>query len=315
MRADMIAAPSDSSSFDVVIVGSGGGALTAALTAAARGASVVVLEKTDLIGGSTAKSGGVLWLPHSPVAERAGEKDSFEEGMAYFQAVVGEAGPASSRARRAAFIEQGREMIGFLESEGMRFAYVKGYGDYYDERAGGKPNGRVLKAPMLPSKKLGEIYPKLRQFEGWKVPVENGEFAPLTLVKRTWLGRWVALRLAARMAYERLTGQQLLCRGAAVQARMLLLCNRRRIPIRANSPVTDFLIDKGRVVGVTGRSPEGRRFEVRANHGVLLACGGFAMSAESGRYRRDDRVRHRARCRDGYDGRSDLDPRVLDPGG
>ena len=268
------------SSFDFVIIGSGGGGLAAALTAAARGASVVVLEKTDLIGGSTAKSGGVLWLPNSQVAERAGAKDSFSEGMAYFDAVVGEAGHASSLARRAAFIEQGREMIAFLESEGMRFAYVRGYGDYYDERAGGKADGRVLKAPMLASSKLGDLYPKLRQFEGWQVPVENGEFAQLTLVKRTWSGRWVAMKLAARIAYERLTRQQLLCRGAAVQGRMLLLCNKRNIPIWTNSPVTDFIREDERVIGVKGRSADGRSFAVQANKGVLLACGGFAMSAE-----------------------------------
>jgi 3-oxosteroid 1-dehydrogenase len=272
--------PGGVTTYDFIVVGSGGGGLTAALAAKSRGASVIVLEKTNLIGGSTAKSGGVLWLPNSQVAERAGEKDSFEEGMAYFDAVVGDVGPASSMARRTAFLEQGREMIDFLESEGMKFAYVRGYGDYYDERAGGKPNGRVLKAPMLASRKLGKLYPKLRQFEGWQIPVENGEFAQLTLVKRTWSGRWVAMKLAARMAYEKLSRQQLLCRGAAVQARMLLLCEKRGIPIYTNSAVVDFVVDGALVCGVKVRSPGGQEITLRANRGVLMACGGFAVSAE-----------------------------------
>lgn len=270
----------ESESFDFVIVGSGGGGLAGALTAAAAGASVVVLEKTDLIGGSTAMSGGVLWLPNSQPAERAGAQDSFEEGMRYFESVVGDAGPASSIARRTAFLQKGREMLDFLEGEGLRFVFCDGYGDYYDERPGGKARGRVLKAPMLPSKRLGRLYPKLRQFEGWKAPVNTDEFSSLTLVKRTWKGRLTAMKLVARSAYERLTGQQLLCRGAAVQGRMLLLADKRGVPIRTDCPVVDFVLDGERVAGVRVRRPGGEVFEVRARKGVLLDSGGFARNAE-----------------------------------
>jgi 3-oxosteroid 1-dehydrogenase len=266
--------------FDFVIVGSGGGGLAGALAAAAAGASVVVLEKTDLIGGSTAMSGGVLWIPNSQPGERAGAPDSFEDGMAYFESVVGDAGPASSPARRRAFMEKGREMLAFLEREGLSFVFCDGYADYYDERAGGKPRGRVLKAPMLPSKQMGRLYPKLRQFEGWKAPINTDEFSALTLVKRTWKGRVVAMKLVARSLYERLTGQQLLCRGAAVQGRMLMLTAKRDIPIRTDSPVVDFVMDGDRVVGVKVRKASGEELEVHARKGVLLDSGGFARSAE-----------------------------------
>jgi len=153
--------------YDFLIVGSGGGGLAAALSAAAGGARVLVLEKGDRVGGSTAMSGGVLWLPHSQPAERSGAADSFDEGMRYFESVVGDAGPASSIARRTAFLQQGRALLDFLESEGLGLLFCDGYSDYYDERPGGKARGRVLKAAMLPSKELGDWYPKLRQFEGW----------------------------------------------------------------------------------------------------------------------------------------------------
>jgi 3-oxosteroid 1-dehydrogenase len=266
--------------FDFVVVGSGGGGLAGALAAAASGASVVVLEKTDLIGGSTAMSGGVLWLPNSQPAERAGATDSFADGMRYFDAVVGPASPASSIARRTAYLEQGRELLDFLENEGLSFVFCDGYADYYDERPGGKTRGRVLKAPMLPSKQLGNLYPKLRQFEGWRVPVNTDEFSALTLVKRTWKGRMTAIKLAARMAYERFTGQQLMCRGAAVQGRMLLLTAKRGIPIWTDSPVVDFIVDAGRVAGVRVDRADGVQLEVRANKGVLLDSGGFARNAE-----------------------------------
>jgi len=266
--------------FDFVVVGSGGGGLAGALAAAASGASVVVLEKTDLIGGSTAMSGGVLWLPNSQPAERAGATDSFADGMRYFEAVVGDAGPASSIARRTAYLEKGRELLDFLESEGLPFVFCDGYADYYDERPGGKARGRVLKAPMLPSKQLGNLYPKLRQFEGWRVPVNTDEFSALTLVKRTWKGRMTAMKLAARIAYERVTGQQLMCRGAAVQGRMLLLTAKRNIPIWTDSPVVDFVVEAGRVVGVRVIRSGGAPIEMRANKGVLLDSGGFARNAE-----------------------------------
>ena len=124
----------DSTTYDLIVVGSGGGGLSAGLTAAAAGASVLILEKTNLIGGSTAMSGGVLWLPNSQVAERAGAPDSFDDGMRYFDSVVGEAGPASSHARRVAFLQRGREYIDFIESEGVILQFCDGYADYYDDR-------------------------------------------------------------------------------------------------------------------------------------------------------------------------------------
>ena len=180
---------SDSNDYDLIVVGSGGGGMCAALTAAAAGASVLLLEKTEQVGGSTAMSGGVLWLPNSQPAEREGANDSFDDGLRYFESVVGEAGPASSLPRRTAFLQQGREMLGFLEGEGVRFIFCDGYSDYYDERPGGKARGRVLRAPMLGSSELGQWYPKLRQFGGWALPVNTDEFHDLTLVKRTWAGR------------------------------------------------------------------------------------------------------------------------------
>src|SRR6476660_3078458 len=85
---------------DVVIVGSGGGGMVAALTADAAGASALVLEKQELVGGSTAMSGGVVWVPDNPVMRADGIRDSYEDAMAHFEAVVGDVGPASSFERR-----------------------------------------------------------------------------------------------------------------------------------------------------------------------------------------------------------------------
>ncbi len=270
----------ESKTYDVLVVGSGGGGMAAALTAAAAGASVLVLEKTDLIGGSTAMSGGVLWIPNSQAGQRAGADDSFDDGLKYFESVVGDAGAASSSARRVAFLQQGRALLDFLEREGLRFEFCDGYSDYYDDRPGGKARGRVLKAPMLPSSELGDWYPKLRQFGGWALPVNTDEFHALTLAKRTWSGRYTALRLGVRVLRERMTRQRLLCRGAAVQGRMLLCALRRKIPIWTEAAVEDFVLEGGRVRGVIVKRANNERLELRATSGVVVDPGGFARNAE-----------------------------------
>ena len=109
------------STVDFVVVGSGGGGMVAALTAQEKGASVLLLEKQELIGGSTAMSGGVVWVPDNPVMRADGIPDSYDEAMAHFEAVVGDVGPASSFERRHAYLTAGPEMITFLQELGVGF--------------------------------------------------------------------------------------------------------------------------------------------------------------------------------------------------
>ena len=111
------------STVDLVIVGSGGGGMVAALTAADAGASALVLEKQERVGGSTAMSGGIVWVPNNPVMRADGVPDSYEDAMAHFEAVVGDVGPASSFERRHAFLTAGPEMVSFLQERGVRFVY------------------------------------------------------------------------------------------------------------------------------------------------------------------------------------------------
>ena len=102
-------------SADLVIVGSGGGGLVAAMSALDCDLQPIVLEKQAVIGGSTAMSGGVVWIPNNPLVRADGVADSHADGLAYLEAVVGDAGPASSPNRREAFLTEGSAMVTFLQ--------------------------------------------------------------------------------------------------------------------------------------------------------------------------------------------------------
>src|SRR4249919_1054680 len=147
---------------DFVIVGSGGGGMVAALTANEAGASALVLEKQELVGGSTAMSGGVVWVPDNPVVRADGIADSYDDAMAHFEAVVGDVGPASSYERRHAFLTSGPEMVSFLQELGVGFVHCLGYSDYYSNDVGGVDEGRAIEPTPFDGKALGPWCDKLQ---------------------------------------------------------------------------------------------------------------------------------------------------------
>ncbi len=113
-------------SVDLLIAGSGGGGMVAALAALDSGIEPLVVEKQGLIGGSTGMSGGMVWLPNNPLMRAEGIPDTHEDGLAYFDDVVGDIGEASSPARREAFLTAGNEMIKFLVRKGVRLVRCPG---------------------------------------------------------------------------------------------------------------------------------------------------------------------------------------------
>jgi glycine/D-amino acid oxidase-like deaminating enzyme len=125
-------------SVDLVVAGTGVAALSAAITAADAGLSVLMLESTDRWGGSSAMSGGGLWLPNNPLMRRAQAADSRDEALAYREQTVGDAGPATSRERKEAFLDGVDGFVGLAERHGVRFARSADYPDYYPELPGGK---------------------------------------------------------------------------------------------------------------------------------------------------------------------------------
>ena len=143
----------DQATFDVVVVGSGAAGMTAALTAAHHGASVVVIEKTGRFGGSTARSGGGVWVPGNEVLRRAGVADTPEQARAYLAHIVDGCVPA---ARQQALLEHGPAMLGFVRAHTpVDFAWVPNYADYYPEAPGGLAKGRSIEPVPLNGGVLG----------------------------------------------------------------------------------------------------------------------------------------------------------------
>ena len=208
---------------DLVIVGSGGGGMVAALAAADAGASALVLEKQELIGGSTCMSGGILWVPNNPVMRADGVADSYEDAMAHFEAVVGDVGPASSFDRRHAFLTAGPEMVSFLQERGLRFAYCPGYSDYYSSAKGGHDNGRGIEPVPFDGHVLGEwldkLQPGLAQSLG--LAVMTNEARSLSHYNRSIGAFTVSARVVIRTYAARLRRQALLTNGASLIAQML----------------------------------------------------------------------------------------------
>lgn len=265
---------------DLLVVGSGGGALCAGLAAHSRGLQTLIVEKTDKIGGSTAMSGGVLWLPDNPVSRRAGVEDSREDARNYFAAVVGDEGPATSRARTEAFLDAVEPLVEFLTDAGVPLRHCEGYSDYYDERPGGKARGRAVEPELFDTGLLGPWESKLRIAEGLPpLPAYTNDIAPLAVAPRTMKSVRTVAKVVGRYLWATARGRQVRGSGAALQGYMLMSLQRAGIPIWTDSPLADLIVEDGRVVGgIVEHGGQARR--VRARRGVLLAAGGFARNAE-----------------------------------
>lgn len=257
-------------SYDFVSVGSGGGGLVGALRAADAGFSALVLEKQSLVGGSTAMSGGMVWIP-------ALDGDSYDEGLAYFEEVVGDAGPGSSLPRRHAYLTAGPRMVSFLRSAGLRFQRCTGYPDYYDNRKGGSASGRSIEGLPYDARRLGEwrhkLQPGLAASIGFAAMTE--EIPYMMHFNRSLRSFGVTTRIALRTLRGKLLRRPLLTNGSSLVGQLVEVAVAREIPIWLDSAVSDLVVEDGRVTGVRvgGKT-------VQARKGVLLAAGGFAHNSK-----------------------------------
>ncbi len=266
--------------FDFVVAGSGGGSRCAALVARAAGKSAVVLEKTSLIGGTTARSGGVLWIPNNPFMAAAGVPDSLEAATAYLDHVVGDRNdtPGASPARRRAFLVEGPRMLDFLIRQGLKFSRIANWPDYYDEAPGSSVPGRTVVADLFDANTLGDAKKLLRpNFLTLPVPLEDA--LKLPHVKKSWDAKKALARMGLRALYAKLTGKNYVTAGAALQGRMMAAALKAGAELRVNTPVRELIVEDDRVVGVVTER-DGKPWRIGARLGVLVNAGGFALNQQ-----------------------------------
>lgn len=266
---------------DVLVVGSGGGGLVAALAAAAAGRKVLVVEKLPTIGGSTAISGGAFWIPDNSLLRDAGETDSYEAGWTYVDGLVGDVGAATSRARKTAFLTEGRRMVDFLREQGVELRHVPDYPDYYSSRPGGRTGGRSIEAVAFNGKKLGADYKRLTKRTLMPaLAIRTRDFSGVSNGVRTWSSLWTNVTLVWRTLSGLLTGRPILGIGQALIGQLVLATQRQNIPILTDTPLLRLLTDaNGAVTGAVVRHQD-QDIRVHARCGVVLACGGFSRNPQ-----------------------------------
>jgi 3-oxosteroid 1-dehydrogenase len=259
--------------YDWVVVGSGAGSFVSALVMRKAGKSVLILEKTALVGGTTAKSGGVIWVPANRFMLEAGDKDSIEAGIEYLDSVCEDL-PGSSHEKRLIYVSEAPKMVDFLLNEGVALERTTDFWpDYYDEAPGGCKTTRTITASYFDKKELGEEWAARLRPGFAHAPARLAEGMQLPFAAKSWKIKLLMARIGLRIIWGKLTGRDWVSAGAALQGRMLMAALKAGVDVRTDTPVKELIVDGGRVVGVV--TDKGR---IGAHLGVLVNAGGFGRN-------------------------------------
>jgi succinate dehydrogenase/fumarate reductase flavoprotein subunit len=265
---------------DLLVVGSGTG-MAAALAAHERGLSVLIIEKSSVVGGSTARSGGALWLPASPVMADAGAGDTAQRAQTYLESVVGDTAPASRARAFLAHLAPTVEMLRRMTP--MRLFWAKDYSDYHPEAPGGSAAGRTCECRPLNTSILGEYRSRLRpgvMKVSVPMPTTGADYRWLNLMAR--VPRKGLPLIAKRLAQGvggLLLGRHYVAGGQALAAALFSGVLRAGIPIWTDTTLIGLTTDGARVTGAVVEQ-NGQDYTITAARGVVLAAGGFDHSME-----------------------------------
>lgn len=270
---------SNSMECDVVVVGSGAAGLTTAVTARKRGLNVVVLEKEPVFGGTTALSGGVLWIPLSKYGRQQNPQDSVQAVREY---MMHETGAYFDEAAVQAFIENGPKMVEFFERETAVEFMPTLYPDYHPDQVCGADIGRSILAKPYDIRGLGKDMERLKlplktiTFMGMMFNSSNADLKHFFRVTKSLTSFfYVAKRLATHVKELALYRRGInVTSGNALAARLAKSALDLQIPILTNAPARQVLMTDGRAVGVVAVI-DGVETRVLAKQAVVLAAGGF----------------------------------------
>jgi succinate dehydrogenase/fumarate reductase flavoprotein subunit len=265
---------------DVLVVGSGAGGLSTAVSAAHRRLDVLVVEKEPVFGGTTARSGGWMWIPCNGPARRAGLKDSVEEARKYLRH---ETGDHFDERRIEAFLDAGPKVVEFYEQNtALQFDLGPTFADYHPDAPGGLDGGRSIVARPFDGRLLGpeikRLRPPLAEITFLGMMIGSGkELLHFFNVMRSPISAIYVVKLFLKFLRDlAFHGRPMrLMNGNALIARLAKSCFDKGVPIWTRAPVLELVKDdRGRVQGAIVDTIEGR-VEVVARRGVVLAAGGF----------------------------------------
>jgi 3-oxosteroid 1-dehydrogenase len=266
--------------FDVIVCGSGAGGMTAALCAKQLGLSSVVVEKADVYGGTSAVSGGGIWIPCNEQMGKVGYTDSETEALTYLKHLIGNEVPQS---KLETYVRKAREMVGYLDRQlGVQFQVVPRYPDYYPDQPGGKEGARSMQPAPIDARALGAEFD--RQREPFKGTLVLGRVAMDQVEAHTLFGRapgwiWLMLKLMLKywtdFSWRRKTWRdRRLTLGQALVASLRLAMLRQAVPLMLGTKLESLITEQGRVSGVVV-TQDGQVRKLLARCGVVLATGGF----------------------------------------
>lgn len=254
----------DRTNHDLIVVGSGGGGLLAAVLAARAGLKVLVLEKASVFGGTTAISGGTLWIPDNPYMHERGLTDSREAALSYLRTVSRGHTPEDVL---EAVVESGAEMISWLRDEvELIFASADDYPDYRPDVEGSVPGGRSLDPALFDANRLGPLRDALRADR--RMPFTMAEYE-----------QWVAFTRFPWASLQERFDAGIVSRGNAIVAPLLKAAEEAGVTLVTDATAERLVVEGDRVAGVMVLG--GETFTARA--GVLLACGGFEWNHDMAR--------------------------------
>ena len=274
------------SSVEVLVVGSGNGGLTAALCSHEMGAkSILVIEKGDKYGGTSARSGGGLWIPCNHYAKAAAAQDSLAEAALYLNNTL----PADTEPDKLdAYLRAGPEMVQFIHDRlGARYVSVGTYPDYFTTVPGAKPGHRLLEPETFMLDALGAeaqhlmpTHPQISIFGVISVTQREAHDLAGQVKGSTALAAKLIMDYLIDFPWrlKSLRDRRIAC-GSAGVAQLRLAMLQRDIPLWRNTRLLDLVSQEGRVVGAIVER-EGRRLAIGASRGVVLAAGGFEKNQE-----------------------------------
>ena len=272
------------SGYDVLVVGTGASGMSAAVTAAYEGLKVLVVDKAPVYGGTTARSGGWLWIPGTKLAKEQGISEPAGAARAYLQH---ETTTHFDAARVDAFVENGPKAIDFFtEKTCVQFDMPPVFPDYHAEAPGGQPGGRSMVTRPFDARELGDYVSKLAppvpELTVFGMMLGSGKelwhfLRAFKSIESFW---YVAKRFGGHLVDVMRYGRGMtLTNGNALAGRLAKAGMDLNIPVWLNAPVKKLIVEGDAVVGATVVR-DGKPIEIRVRRGVVLACGGFPYDVE-----------------------------------